>query len=121
MILTVEEFRRLYQTEETDEAIQFKLDAIEQMILNYTHNDFRKYMVDGVVQYPADVKRGAINLLLWDLDHRDKVGIQSESLSRHSVTYFNLDGTNSEAGYPRAMLGFLKPYKRARFGQGLSV
>ncbi len=67
------------------------------------------------VEYPADVKMGVINMLHWDLENRDKVGIQSETISRHSVTYFNLDGDNSTMGYPRSVMGFLKPYMKARF------
>jgi hypothetical protein len=67
------------------------------------------------VVYPADVRIGAVNLLKWDLENREKVGIQSETISRHSVTYFNMDGDNSVMGYPKSMLGFLKPYHKARF------
>jgi hypothetical protein len=67
------------------------------------------------VVYPADVRIGAVNLLKWDLENREKVGIQSETISRHSVTYFNMDGENSVMGYPKSMLGFLKPYHKARF------
>ena len=119
MIMTVDFLRRFIQTEEEDQALEARLQALELLIQGYCNNDFKRHLIDG--EYPMDVKMGAVNLLIWDLDHRDKVGIQSESLSRHSVTYFNLDGTNSESGYPRAMLGFLKPYKRARFGQGLTV
>lgn len=67
------------------------------------------------VYYPMDVKMGAVNMLKWDLENRDKVGIQSETISRHSVTYFNMDGDNSIMGYPKSLLGFLKPYMKARF------
>jgi hypothetical protein len=67
------------------------------------------------VVYPADVQMGVINMLKWDLTNRDKVGIQSESISRHSVTYFNMDGDNSLMGYPKSLMGFLKPYIKARF------
>ena len=52
------------------------------------------------VEYPADVKMGVVNILRWELENRDKVGIQSETISRHSVTYFNMDGDNSLMGYP---------------------
>ena len=44
------------------------------------------------VVYPVDVKMGVANMLEWDLNNRSKVGIQSETISRHSVTYFNMDG-----------------------------
>lgn len=120
MIMTVDFLRRFIQTEEDDQALEARLQALELLIQGYTNNDFKRHLsADG--EYPMDVKMGVINMLIWDMDHRKKVGIQSESISRHSVSYFNLDGTNSELGYPVAMLGFLKPYKRARFGQGLSV
>ena len=55
------------------------------------------------VEYPADVVMGAINMLKWDLENRDKVGIQSETLSRHSVTYFNMDGDNSTTWLPETI------------------
>lgn len=67
------------------------------------------------VEYPADVKQGVVNLIKWELKNRPKVGIQSESLSRKSVTYFNMDGNNSLLGYPKSLLGFLRHYKKPRF------
>jgi hypothetical protein len=67
------------------------------------------------VQYPADVVMGVVNMLKWDLENRDKVGVQSETISRHSVTYFNMDGDNSAVGYPKSLTGFLIPYMKARF------
>ncbi len=67
------------------------------------------------VIYPMDVIMGAVNMLKWDLENRNKVGIQSETISRHSVTYFNMDGDNSVIGYPKSLTGFLLPYKCARF------
>ena len=121
MILTVDELRKFVTTDKTDDVLTLWLEAVEQMIHGYTHNNFRKYMVDGVVVYPADVKMGVINLFKWDEDKRDKVGIASESISRHSVTYSDMTGDNCTIGYPKALMGFLKPYMRARFGQGLSV
>ena len=73
------------------------------------------------VVYPADVKVGVANLIKWELNNRDKVGVASETISRHSVTYFNMDGDNSTMGYPKALMGFLKPYMKARFGRGIRV
>lgn len=67
------------------------------------------------IVYPMDVKMGVVNMLKWDLENRDKVGIQSETISRHSVTYFNMDGDNSSIGFPKSLTGFLIPYKKARF------
>ena len=73
------------------------------------------------VKYPEDVKIGVANMMKWELDNRDKVGVASETISRHSVTYFNMDGDNSTMGFPKALTGFLKPYMKARFGRGISV
>lgn len=71
------------------------------------------------VEYPMDVKMGVVNLMKWEETNRDKVGIASETISRHSVTYFNMDTGNSVMGMPTSLLGFLKPYMKARFGQGV--
>lgn len=69
------------------------------------------------VVYPENVVLGALGLLDWDVNRRDKVGVQSETISRHSVTYFNMDGGsgNSAMGFPSSLLGFLEPYRKARF------
>lgn len=67
------------------------------------------------VEYPPDIVMGVVDMLKWDLQNRDKVGVQSETISRHSVTYFNMDGDNSSIGYPKSLTGFLKPYMKARF------
>ena len=73
------------------------------------------------VVYPMDIKLGVANMLKWEQNNRDKIGVSSETISRHSVTYFDMTGDNSLMGYPKALLGFLKPYKRARFGRGIKV
>lgn len=67
------------------------------------------------IVYPMDVKMGVVDMMKWDIENREKVGIQSETISRHSVTYFNMDGDNSTMGFPKSLVGFLKPYMKARF------
>ena len=67
------------------------------------------------VDYPLDVKLGAASMLDWELKNQDKVGIASETLSRHSVSYADPNGDNYVMGYPKALTGFLKVYKKARF------
>ena len=67
------------------------------------------------VVYPADVIACAVNLMEWEVSNRGKVGIKSETLSRHSVTYFDQDANNQVMGYPVALLGVLKAYRKARF------
>lgn len=76
-----------------------------------------------LVDYPADVKMGVIGLMKYDLDHRKKAsaGIQSETISRHSVTYKVPDASDTVRGYPQHLMGFLDGYMKARFGQGVRV
>ena len=75
--------------------------------------DEKSVLVTKVV-YPADVVACAVNLLEWEVNNRAKVGIQSETLSRHSVTYFNMGAADQVMGYPASLLGCLKAYRKAR-------
>lgn len=67
------------------------------------------------VVYPEDVQEGVLNMLQWDFTMRGKVGIKTESLSRHSVTYYDMDDQNSLNGYPASLIGFLEPYRQMRW------
>lgn len=180
MILSVSELKQFLETEESDQVLEARLQALESLIRSYTNNNFMQrsfravavsvadhtlipgkhsfkvgdtlqitesdlqqdmlvtitgisngnitvkedlFDESGVVitkiNYPYDVKMGCINLLKWEIEHREKVGVQSETISRHSVTYFNMDQGNSTMGFPSSLMGFLKPYKKARFGGGI--
>ena len=101
------------------------------LISNSLYND-GVYVVDGVdgtldrelydeadvkvtlVRYPNAVKMGVIELLKYNVRMADKVGISSESISRHSVSYSGV-GADAIGGYPASMMAFLKPYMKARF------
>lgn len=65
------------------------------------------------VDYPEDVVDCAINLLEWEVNYRSKIGVKSETLSRHSVTYE--DSASLFMGYPVGILSVLKIYMKARF------
>lgn len=86
----------------------------DNIVLNESLIDENDVLVTKV-KYPKDIVVGVVNLLEWDIKNRNKIGIASETISRHSVTYFNMDGDNSLMGYPKALFGFLNPYKKARF------
>lgn len=73
------------------------------------------------IKYPQDIKMGVVNLMKWELERREKVGVSSETISRHSVTYFDMSGDNSIMGFPKALMGFLRPYRKARVGRGVGV
>ena len=82
--------------------------------VNEELKDEEAVLVTKIV-YPADVIDCCVNLLEWEKQNRRKVGIQSETLSRHSVTYFNQDAGNQVMGYPVSLLGCLKAYRKARY------
>lgn len=65
------------------------------------------------VEYPADVKQGCLDMLEWVFGAKSKVGLKSETISRHSVTYE--DSASFIDGYPVSLLGFLEPYRKMRF------
>lgn len=77
------------------------------------------------VDYPVDVKLGAVNILKWQLKqeaaamgNRAAMPVQSETLSRYSVTYA-ADASDTdidlEFGVPKKLLSFMKPFRKARF------
>lgn len=77
------------------------------------------------VEYPMDVKLGAVNILKWQLRNdaaasgdKSAMPVQSESISRHSVTYAQ-DSTEADLdadfGVPKKHIAFLKAYHKARF------
>ena len=67
-----------------------------------------------LVKYPPAIKLGVVKLLKYNAKMDDKVGISSESLSRHSVSYAQ-PSSDSVGGYPSSLMSFLKPYMKARF------
>lgn len=81
--------------------------------VNESTREENNVLVTKIV-YPADVVACCVNLLEWEVKNRAKVGVQSETLSRHSVTYFNQDSANQVMGYPASLLGCLKPYRKCR-------
>lgn len=93
-------------TEVDDEEGFIRLD---KTLFTVDHNLVTK------IEYPVDVQQGVIKMLQWDVESMNRVGIKSETLSRHSVTYFDQDKNNQVMGFPVSLLGFLEVYKKARF------
>ena len=123
MIITVEELKTLISTDKSDNALQMLLEGIEAFVVKYTNNDF-KDRTTGIVSYPACVKQAVVDIVAWKLRNETMNGtdtdgkpVSSETISRHSITYFNMDGGsgNSAMGFPSSLLGFLEPYRKARF------
>ncbi len=65
------------------------------------------------VEYPQDIISMVINILKWDEQFGSKMGIQSETIGRHSVSYFAQNDQNSYNGYPIHLFTGLKKYTKA--------
>ena len=135
--MTVEELKSYISTNESEEVLEGKLQALELLIRKYTNNNFQirsiRFLVnvvdgginletpllnendtiqisqslynDGVyyiksksgqnlilndvliiedkilitkIKYPQDVKMGVVNMMKWELENRDKVGIKAK-------------------------------------------
>lgn len=88
-------------------TVEDKFIEVEQSLVDEAHA-----LVTKVV-YPDDVVDCAINLLEWTVKFGGKVGVKSETLSRHSVTYE--DSATLYDGYPVGLLSGLNKYRKARF------
>lgn len=111
-------FLEIGDTVEINESVNEGIYTVEKIEAEMIRLDRKLYaaadnMVTKVI-YPEAVKEGVLNMLQWELNMRSKTGIKSETLSRHSVTYFDMDAANSLDGYPVSLMGFLEPYYKAR-------
>lgn len=70
------------------------------------------YNVVTKVKYPPDVVQCAVDLYKWKQNMGAKVGVKSETISRHSVTYE--DSATLYMGYPVGILNGLNLHKKAR-------
>ena len=68
-----------------------------------------------LVQYPADIARGIKKLIAYDKKMASKVGIKSESISRMSTTYYDVNASETVDGYPAALVSFLQKYEKMRW------
>ena len=65
------------------------------------------------IEYPQAVISTLVNILSWDEKNGSKMGIQSESIGRHSVSYFAQNDQNSLGGYPIHLFNPLKQFMMA--------
>lgn len=108
------------------------LEAQVEKLTEYAENHGMKivkfYKDEGVSGRKLIKKRPALQEMIQDAEKGKfkriifiKVGVASETISRHAVTYFDLTGENAVMGFPKALMGFLTPYIKARFGQGVTM
>ena len=124
MIISVEELLTMVETDKRDSELELMLAGLEDLIVQYTNNNFRN-RTSGNVEYPAAVKMAVVDMMKWKLRNEalnsEDTGnkpVASETISRHSVTYAQ-DSTDSDIderfGVPKKYTAVLKLYERARF------
>lgn len=67
------------------------------------------------VEYPADIVEGVKKLIQYDVEMAGKMGVKSETVSRMSVSYFDMNSSENVNGYPSAYMDFLKKYRKLRW------
>lgn len=93
------------------------LYVIEEISDNQIKLDKEIYDVDiqtvTKVEYPPAVVLTLVNILKWEETNGSKTGIQSETIGRHSVSYFAQNDQNSLGGYPLNLFNPLNQFKMA--------
>ncbi|MDY4724400.1 MAG: hypothetical protein SO292_04155 [Bacilli bacterium] len=93
------------------------LYVIEEISSNKMRLDKDMYDCDynmvTKVEYPQAVVSTLVNIMSWDEKYGSKMGIQSESIGRHSVSYFSQNDQNSLGGYPIHLFNPLKQFMMA--------
>ncbi|WP_440896243.1 hypothetical protein ACS127_17235 [Amphibacillus sp. Q70] len=96
----------------------YEVISIEEGVITLKDELFRetpKRAILTLVRYPADVKRGIKKLIEYDRKMSGKIGVKSETISRMSKTYFDVNASENTDGYPKALLSFLDKYKKMRW------
>lgn len=104
--ITVDEVKQLLQIKTTakDDYLNAVLPLVEDHVKEYCNRDFVNDDT-GEVEYPGGVK---LAIAKWCEFHMREAGIQSETLSRHSVTY-------AQGGMPPEVAAILSNYRRPTF------
>ncbi|MDY7044426.1 hypothetical protein RVS70_09435 [Virgibacillus sp. M23] len=74
-----------------------------------------KQAILTLIKYPPDIKQGIKKLIKYDKKMAGKIGVKSETISRMSTTYYDVNATDNTDGYPKALLSFLNKYKKMRW------
>lgn len=67
------------------------------------------------VKYPADIAYGVQRLIEYKQKMGNKLGIKSESISRMSTTYYDINASDNIEGFPASKFSFLKKYRKLRW------
>lgn len=97
----------------------YVIKAVEDNRLTFETDSFIPHKATDtlvtLVKYPADILFGVQKTLKYSAKMDDKIGVKSESISRMSKTYYDVNATENIEGYPAALMTFLNKYKKLRW------
>lgn len=97
----------------------YQIETVSDDSLVFPENSFiaqnAQRALVTLVEYPADILSGVVKLLKYDAKMGDKLGLKSESVSRMSKTYYDVNASENIEGYPAALMSFLDKYKKLRW------
>lgn len=67
-----------------------------------------------LIQYPADVIAGVRKLLKYDKQMGNKMGIKSETISRWTRSFIDINSGESVNGYPAAYMKFIVNHRKMK-------
>lgn len=70
----------------------------------------------ALVRYPRQMSVNILKLVKYAEDMRDKTGIKSETISRMSISYIDVNAGQTIEGYPAMFLEFLNSYVVMKWG-----
>lgn len=69
-----------------------------------------------LVDYPADVKQGAKEILNYKEKMKGTIGLKSVSMARVKQTYYDVNAQDTVDGVPKSVFSFLDKYQRLSWG-----
>lgn len=98
-------------TVESVEGKKILINKAEELL-----DEKRSGMFITLIQYPADVKAGVVNLLKYQHKMGDKMGLKSISIARVTHTYYDVTANDNVEGVPASLFDFIRKYERISWG-----
>lgn len=102
-------------------SVKLNDDGTGYVVLSLDDNQpqmFNEQHLNGLlakVYYPADVVAGVKKLIKYNVDTAEHVGLKSKTVARVTESYIDVNANDNSNGYPKALLGFLRKYRRLRW------
>lgn len=114
---------RVGDTVEINDSIYYDglymVESVNQRVIGLVGADFENEFISKAIltkiEYPPDILLGVKKVLTYQAKMSSKLGIKSESVSRMSTTYFDVNAADNIDGLPAALFSFLNKYRKMRW------